>query len=79
MHFLDSKKRVYQEQRCKKNDINGIDSPGPKQMRYLFNKHMILCVFYQALDCRRPESREILTVHICDNWQRKTRRVRGGF
>jgi hypothetical protein len=79
MHFLDSKKRVYQEQRCKKNEINGIDSPGPKQMRYLFNKHMILCNFFEALDYTCPESREILTLHICDNWQRKSRRVCGGF
>jgi hypothetical protein len=79
MHFLDSKKRVYQEQFGKKNEINGIDSPGPKQMRYLFNKYMILFVFYQESDCRRPESWEILTVHFCNNWQRKTRRVCGGF
>jgi len=41
MHFLDSNKRVYQEQLGKKIEINGIDSVGPKQMRYLFIKSMI--------------------------------------
>jgi len=45
MHFLDSKKRVYQEPHCKKNEINGIDSPGPKQMRYLFSKYLIYSYF----------------------------------
>jgi hypothetical protein len=40
MHFLDSNKRVYQERRCKKIEINGIDSAGAKQMRYKFSNRM---------------------------------------
>jgi hypothetical protein len=58
MHFLDSKKRVYQEQLGKKNEINGIDSPGPKQMRYLFNKYMILCEFMSSIGLRAPRIAE---------------------
>jgi hypothetical protein len=43
--LLDTNKRVYQEQRYKKIEINGIDSVGREQMRYLIYKIMILFIF----------------------------------
>ena len=43
--LLDTNERVYQEQRYKKIEINGIDSVGREQMRHLIYKIMILFIF----------------------------------
>jgi hypothetical protein len=56
-------------QRCKKNEINGIDSATAKQMRQLIFKHLILLTFLQKPLWISSESREIRRLWLCDSEQ----------